>query len=200
MNSRMSRALFSAWLGLALYMAGLGQALAGRALTMPLGPEGGGIVDLVIVPSAPNRMFALSVSGNLFRSDDAGLSWKKVASGNAPGTVRDPGRLAIDPNNSDIIYLISAIGSRLIKSTDGGENWSPTDESLVESFGGVYLDFSAIAISRQSETLYLGSSNGLYKSTDDGAHWVHLSLGFDVSISTIMIDPITPTTLYNQWC
>src|SRR5262249_23661353 len=47
-------------------------------------------------------------------------------------------------------------------------------------------------------TLYVGTSAGLFKSTDAGASWSAANVGLPdrVSVDALAVDPVTPTTVY----
>ena len=46
-------------------------------------------------------------------------------------------------------------------------------------------------------TLYAGTSNGVFKSTDSGESWTRTSNGLtNKHVFTLAIDPHTPTTIY----
>ena len=101
--------------------------------------------------------------------------------------------LAIDPLTPATLYATAGGGS-LLKSTNGGENWSKSYTGL-----GKY-DCSIVAIDPLTPaTLYaLGAASLLFKSTDGGDNWSGLSTGLQTvgNVSALVIDPVTPTTLY----
>ena len=87
---------------------------------------------LRIAPSDPNILYASVSSGpdapngavGIYRSDDAGASWRKATSDPRPAERIGGGDLpvlAIDPTNPDIVYSDTPV---LWKSTDGGKTWS----------------------------------------------------------------------------
>ena len=48
-----------------------------------------------------------------------------------------------------------------------------------------------------SDVIYAATSNGVFKSTDEGAHWSPSNTGLSgVSVFSLAIDPRTPTTIY----
>ena len=53
--------------------------------------------------------------GSLFKSSDSGKNWSLIKIGSSNIIV---GRIAIDPNNSDIIYIGTSDG--IYKTTTGG--------------------------------------------------------------------------------
>jgi len=106
-----------------------------------------------------------------------------VASGRLySGRVRG---VAVHPTDPNIVYIGAASGG-LWKTTDGGSTW----ENLSNDFGS--NTFGAIAIDPNNpDVIYAGTGEvfaggvcniydgrGLYKSTDAGATWTHITDGF----------------------
>jgi photosystem II stability/assembly factor-like uncharacterized protein len=86
---------------------------------------------LRIAPSDPNILYASVSSGTgaprgtveIYRSNDAGVSWHKATSDPRPAERIGGGDLpllAIDPRNPDIVYSDTPV---LWKSVDGGKTW-----------------------------------------------------------------------------
>ena len=71
----------------------------------------------VIDPENPKVMFAAMRDG-LFRSADAGESWKAVAK-----ELKNMAAVAINPTRTDEVYAASEDG-KLYASTDGGTTWT----------------------------------------------------------------------------
>jgi photosystem II stability/assembly factor-like uncharacterized protein len=71
--------------------------------------------------SSPSVMYlggTLSGQGQVWRSEDRGLTWHVVGSGILGGAVR---QIAVDPRNPLIAYVIS--GGELVKTVNGGRTW-----------------------------------------------------------------------------
>ena len=104
--------------------------LTGNGLpTKPVGK-----INLTVSKTNPNRIYALietgdgvpladgkpTDSGRLFRSDDAGASWKRVSSDLImAGRTHYYNRLTVSPDNENEVYFVSADFS---KTLDGGEH------------------------------------------------------------------------------
>ena len=167
--------------------------------------------SLITHPRIPGALY-LSACTSVFKSTDGGSTWNEVRNGlPASGTGASVGALAIDPQGSGAIYLVThlcdqtgklpppACDNRIFTSDDGGDNWSEATASpLTASLGG-----ALVADPQNPSVLYLhvtlsGGQNGVTKSIDRGRTWtkptVYLSSGFGPQ--TLAIDPLDPNTLY----
>ena len=167
--------------------------------------------SLIADPQVPDTVY-LSACTSVFKSTDGGSTWNEAQNGlPASGTGASVGALAIDPQDSGAIYLVThlcdqtgklpppACDNRIFKSTDHGDNWSEATASpMAGSLGG------ALVIDPQNPSvLYLhvtlsGGHNGVTKSTDGGKTWtnpaIYVSSGFGPQ--TLAVDPLNPNTLY----
>jgi photosystem II stability/assembly factor-like uncharacterized protein len=99
-------------------------------------------------------------------------------------------------------YYIGAVNGGLFKSDDGARTWRPIfDDQPSASIGAIAVAPSA------PDTVYVGSGegrqrpdlavgDGIYKSTDGGAHWTHLGLRDGQQIASIVVDPHDPNRLF----
>ncbi|MCB1060114.1 MAG: T9SS type A sorting domain-containing protein [Calditrichaeota bacterium] len=163
-----------------------------------LGPfnHGGRTRVLRFYPNAPDTMFAGSVGGGLFRSDDAGSNWYPFTDALPNLAI---GSFEISPSNPNIMYLgtgegyfngdgISGVG--LLKSIDGGQTWQTTGLSYEYSSGTAIL---RISVDPRNADIVLASTNdGLYRSTDGGANFTRVRTG---NINELKRDPQHPDTL-----
>ncbi len=106
-----------------------------------------------------------SKSGGVFRSDDAGETWKRM-NALAPRSFYFS-QVRVDPENDQRVYVL---GFALHVSDNGGETFR---EDL---FDKVHPDNHALAIDpRNPRRLLLGTDGGPYQSWDGGKTWHHLS-------------------------
>lgn len=107
------------------------------------------------------------IGGEVYRSDDAGLTWSKVSPddqsiGGAPAYYY--GQIIIDPNDPDIVHVLSAASWG---TSDGGATW----ERRPYGFGG---DDHALWINPDdSRHIILGYDHGMGISYDGGENWYH---------------------------
>ena len=100
----------------------------------------------------------------LFKSTDGGATWAKIATTDEVGSYIS--RIAIRPDNSDVIFVASNMG--LARSTDGGVTWSWVFNEN---------DVNSIVINpNHPDSIFIGVySRGVYLSTDGGDNWTRLT-------------------------
>lgn len=98
-----------------------------RKLTkgLPTFEQGLGRIGFCVAPSNPNRLYATVDAspqlGGVYRSDDAGESWRRVSNDARPwGRGSDFAEIKGDPKNPDIVYSANIVTWR---STDAGQSW-----------------------------------------------------------------------------
>jgi photosystem II stability/assembly factor-like uncharacterized protein len=91
---------------------------------LPTATQGLGRIGIGIAPGDRNRMYALvdaRQEGGVYRSDDAGESWKHINSDRRVwGRGSDFAEIKVDPKNKDIVYSANIT---LLRSTDGGQSF-----------------------------------------------------------------------------
>ena len=61
--------------------------------------------DIAVNPANSNVIYIGTAGGGAWRSDDGGASWFPLFDRQLSLAVGEPGALAIDPNNTDVVYL-----------------------------------------------------------------------------------------------
>jgi photosystem II stability/assembly factor-like uncharacterized protein len=159
-----------------------------------------------------NHQRQLGYGDGVYKSEDGGGSWKNMGLKDS----RQIGMIAIDPRNSDVVY-VAAEGSiwgpggdrGLYKTTDGGKTWNKVLE-ISENTGvnNVIMD------PRNPDVLYAtseqrrrhvytkiggGPESAVYKSKDAGKTWDKIMKGLpsgDIGGMGIAISPVNPDVLY----
>ena len=166
----------------------------------PIGPQNfaGRILTIVVDPNNPETLYAGSASGGLWRSVNDGTTWNYVPTGKP---VLGVSAIAVDPNNSNTIYIGTGevygdfntndtipnqgtgqgytiryrrgtYGLGILKSTDGGLTW---DYSLDWSQANELKGVNVVRISPfNSNSIYAGTSEGLFHSTNAGQSWTNI--------------------------
>lgn len=155
---------------------------------------------IAVAPSDPNIVYAgsgeadmrsdISYGNGIYKSTDAGRTWTHTGLEDS----RQIGSILVDPHNADLVF-VAALGHSygpnddrgVFRSTDGGKTWQ---RALFkdENTGAIDLAFDP----RDPRIIYAalwqtrrppwnvyppsnGPGSGLYKSTDGGNTWEHLS-------------------------
>jgi len=131
------------------------------------------------------------------RSDFQALSWRLI------GPFRAGRALAVTGiAGNDRMFYFGAVDGGVWATHDAGRTWQPIfDQEPVGSIGAI-----AIAPS-DPHTIYVGTGeadmrsdiaqgDGVYKSVDGGAHWMHIGLTRSRQISRILINPLEPNVVF----
>ncbi|MEO0136072.1 MAG: T9SS type A sorting domain-containing protein [candidate division WOR-3 bacterium] len=95
--------------------------------------------------------------------------------------------LAIDRSNSNVVYA-GGYNGYLFKTTNGGVNWTLSNTGL----SGTVYDIKVA--STKANTVYAGTSSGVYKSTNAGASWT--STGLSANVQAVLINPSNENEIY----
>ena len=157
------------------------------------------VTSLSIDHQTTTTLYAGSSCVGLSKSVDGGANWSISNTGFDGLQVT---ALAIDPQTTTILYAgSSCVG--VLKSTDSGARWIAVNNGLSNPDDPTeYVRVKCLAIDDQTPTtLYIGTYQyGVYKSTDGGTSWsaVNTGLPIDYSVTSLTVDPSSPTTLYAQ--
>lgn len=162
----------------------LATAAAPGAAWTSIGPGniGGRVRALLIHPGYNNStnktLWAGSVAGGIWRTDDAGASWLPVNDFMANLSVSS---LVMSPTNTSVLYAgtgegfynADAVrGAGVFKSTDGGVTWNQlANTAPTVSASWYYVNRLAIHPTAAPDTLLAATNSGIYRSTDGGGNW-----------------------------
>lgn len=183
-----------------------------------------GVVDLVMDPSNPDVLYAwgwqieVGTTGGLFKSTDAGTTWRRVTAGLPTGPLGRAG-LEVAPGSPNVVYLFvdnrapatvegrPYVGGEVYRSEDRGENWRKVNtDDIYSVFGTFGWKFADIRVDpRSADHLYI-LGNRAFESLDGGATWrrvgdrilrVHDTQGHALHLDhhELVIDPANPDRL-----
>ena len=174
-----------------------------------LGPHniGGRTLAVAFNPENPQTIWAGSASGGVWRSFTGGVgvaAWHQLTTG---FPLLGVSSIAFAPNDSSTIYLGTgevysyddtqgglavrltrgSFGMGILKSSDGGASWSHSLDWSYEQQRGVQV----VRVDPSDPlTVWAGTTEGTYKSTDAGASWQQIH---DVIMVTdLVIHPLDP--------
>jgi len=161
----------------------------------------------------------------IFKSTDGGATWTRKDQGVIEKDGITFRGFAVDPTNSDIVYAAAEISSWaggrserrgrefdmtqgvVYKTTNGGENWTsiwrgenlaryiwidPRDTNVLYISTGI---FDREAANSNPQTGDPGGE-GILKSTDGGATWVHINNGLNnLYVGSLFLHPTNPDIL-----
>ena len=175
-----------------------------------IGPfRGGRSVAAVGLPSQPLTYFAGYTGGGLWRTDDAGNSWRNISDGFfKTGSV---GAIAVAPNDENVIYVgmgehairgqSSTYGDGMYKSTDQGRTWTHIGLATSRQISAVRVhpnNPDVVYVAVQGDRWKGTTDRGIYRTTDGGKTWTQLLKGENAfsGASDLSMDATNPRILY----
>ena len=166
----------------------------------------GRIADIAIRPDAPNVWYLAVGSGGVWKTENAGTTWKPLFDGQAAYSV---GCVTIDPSNPHVVWVGTGenVGGRHVgygdgvyRSRDGGASWDKVGLEKSEHISKIIVhptDPDTVWVAAQGPLWSSGGERGLYKTTDGGDTWRRvLSAGPWTGVTDLVIDPRNPDVLY----
>ncbi|MDQ3907121.1 MAG: glycosyl hydrolase [Acidobacteriota bacterium] len=173
-----------------------------------IGPAnmGGRIADIQGVPGNPNVVYVGTASGGIFKTTNAGVTWKPVFERESTISV---GAMALEPGNPDVVWVGTgesavrnsiSFGDGVYKSTDGGKTWQHLGLRDTERISKILVS------PRDPNTVYVGAlghafgpnaERGVFMTTDGGRTWQKtLYIDEHHGVSDMDIDPQNPNIIY----
>ena len=157
-------------------------------------PGKGRVNFILIDPTDDQKIYLGAPAGGLWKTTNGGQLWIPLTD-NLPQI--GVSAIALSPTDSNTIYIgtgdddASNTYSRgVFKSTDGGQTWTPIGpvfSSETEVIREIIVD------PVNPNTILVASSDGLYRTTDDGQNW---SQSIGESIRTMRMHPTDHNIIY----
>ena len=159
-------------------------------------PGAGGMClhTIVLDPRDPERMFVAISAAGVFRTDDAGKTWRPVNRGLRSGGIPDEEaevghcvhRIAMHPSRPDVLFMQKHWD--VMRSDDAGESWHEVSGNLPSDFGfpievhphepdTIYV----VPIKSDSEHYPPDGKLRVYRSRTGGNEWEALTDGLPQS-------------------
>ena len=154
----------------------------------------GRVSQIKFHPTNSQKIYAVSASGGLWISNDAGKNWNKTNT----DTQIPQGQCAaicIDPTNDNIMYLSTGDanyyydGNGIYKSIDGGLTWFASNTGI-----GNLMALEILISPNNHNTILAATTAGIWKSTDAGVTWTAKKVG--TGFRDMEYKPGSNTTIY----
>ncbi|MBS1713854.1 MAG: glycosyl hydrolase [Armatimonadetes bacterium] len=173
-----------------------------------IGPyRGGRSVACSGVVGRPTEFYMGACGGGLWKTGDAGQTWKCVSDGFfATSSV---GAVTVSPSSPDVVYAGTgerdirgniSEGDGVYKSTDGGKAWRNVGLKDTQTVARIVVhpsDPNIVWVAALGHIYGPNKERGVFKSTDGGATWRKVLYVSDKAGGCdLCIDPKSPDTLY----
>jgi photosystem II stability/assembly factor-like uncharacterized protein len=175
-----------------------------------IGPFRGGRANAVAgVTSQPHVYYAGYTGGGVWKSENAGHSWKNVSDGS--GMSGSIGAIAVAESDPNVVYVgtgehavrgqSSSYGNGMFRSTDAGKSWSRIGLESSRQISEVRVhpanpDIAYVAV--QGDRWKGTTDRGVYRTMDGGKSWTQLLKGVNATSGAVdlSMDPSNPRILY----
>ncbi len=174
-----------------------------------IGPFRGGRSNAVCgVPGNDQLYYAGYTGGGIWKTEDAGLTWRNISDGFLKtGSVGD---IAVAPSDPNVIYagmgehavrgVMTSYGDGVYRSTDGGKTWQNIGLKATRHISDVVVhpdDPETVFVAAQGAVHGPSEARGIYKTTDGGKNWRQvLYIDENTGASSLRFDPANPRILY----
>ncbi len=172
-----------------------------------VGPFRGGRVNGVSgVQGHPDTFYFGSVGGGVWKSADAGRTWKPVFDSQPVASI---GAIAVAPSDTDVVYAGTgeadmrdsiSFGNGVYKSSDAGRTWRHIGLADTRQIGRVVVDpkdAAVVFVAALGHAYGPNPERGVYRSRDGGASWEKvLYKGDGVGAIDVVIDPADTKVVY----
>jgi len=173
-----------------------------------IGPEniGGRITDLAYDINEPSTIYVAAASGGIYKTINNGSSWEHIFKDSPIISIGD---IALDPNNSQVLYAgtgeanassYSFLGNGMWKSIDGGSNWEHIGLESSAYVGRIIIDYNnsdRVFVAACGTLFSSNSQRGVYRTLNGGQSWDRvLFLNDSTAAIDLVQHPTDPDILY----
>ncbi|HEY2782790.1 MAG TPA: hypothetical protein VGI90_18550 [Steroidobacteraceae bacterium] len=149
-----------------------------------IGPyRGGRAVAVAGVPGSPNVFYFGAAAGGVWKTIDAGATWKPVFDAEKISSI---GAIAVARSNPNIIYVGTGEanlrgdvtwGGGVFKSTDAGKTWIDLGLTDARQIGAIIVDPkdpNVVLVAAVGHAFGPNTQRGVFRSTDGGKSWTRV--------------------------
>jgi len=183
-------------------------SLVGGLKWRSIGPAfcSGRIADFAVNPQNHSEWYVAVASGHVWKTVNNGTTFEPVFDKYGAYSM---GCLAMDPNNSSVIWLGTGennhqrslgYGNGVYRSNDGGQSWTNMGLKDSRQIGKILIDprnSSVVFVAAEGSVWGPGGDRGLYKTTDGGKTWKKvLEISENTGVNNVICDPRNPDVMY----
>lgn len=175
-----------------------------------IGPFRGGRANAIAgVPSQPMVFYTGYTGGGVWKTDDAGLTWKNISDGQFRlGSI---GAIAVAESDPNVVYVgtgehavrgqSSSFGNGVYRSTDAGKTWKHLGLDATQQVSAVRVhptNPDVVWVAAQGNRWTGTPERGIYRSMDGGKTWSPVLKGENGTsgASGLSLDASNPRILY----
>jgi photosystem II stability/assembly factor-like uncharacterized protein len=170
------------------------------------GQQNNGMVTAIAVhPSDSDIVYIGTAGGGVWKTQDAGATWRSLFDRQLSLGIGEPAAVAIDPSDADILYVGTSGRGRvspqrqvgLFKSFDGGASWRLLGSGFPAGNTGNATQFATALINTiivdpaNQNRIYLAASTGVWRSNDGGLNWT-LGTNSAGDVRSLVLDRTSP--------
>jgi photosystem II stability/assembly factor-like uncharacterized protein len=173
----------------------------------PLGPFRGGRTTVVTgIPSQPNTFLAGTANGGVWKTTDAGRTWRPLFDREATGAI---GSIAVATSNPSVIYVgtgeapldrRAGRGEGLYRSSDGGQSWvhvGLTDHRHLSAISVDPTNPDRLFAASTGSAFGPSRDRGVFRSTNGGRSFEQVYFkDQDTGGLDLILDPSDPSIVY----
>jgi hypothetical protein len=172
------------------------------------------VTAIAVNPFNASVIYIGTAGGGVWRTRDGGTTWTPLFDRQLTLGIGEPAGVAIDPNNTDVIYagtsqrVMLGTGNTgifgrptssqgLFKSTDGGNSWIQLGSGFPAGNTGNALSLAGTDINvvivdpANSQNLYLATATGVQVSVNGGLNWTP-GVGANGDTRSLVLDASSP--------
>lgn len=205
-----------------LAITALSMPLLGQANPIPLstydclqwrniGPHRAGrTVGASGIAEQPFTFFIGVNNGGVWKTTDAGRTWKPIFDDQPTGSVGD---VMVAPSDPNVIYVGSgeglqrpdlSTGDGIYRTGDGGKTWENVGLKDAQQIGGLFVDYkdpNRVFVAALGHPYGPNEERGVFRTLDGGKTWKKvLYIDENTGAIQVEIDPSNPNVIYaDMW-
>ncbi|MGH9475316.1 MAG: VPS10 domain-containing protein [Terriglobales bacterium] len=172
-----------------------------------VGPfRSGRVLAVSGVPGHPSRFYIGGVGGGVWRTDNAGRTWRPIFDAESIASI---GAIAVAPSDANVIYVGTgeadmrsdiSYGNGVYKSSDGGRTWTHLGLTATRHIASIVVDPhhpNLVLVAALGRAYAPNPERGIYRSTDGGRTWTKvLYKNPETGGIALALDPDNPQVIY----